>query len=103
MTTDLPPVSGSAWAGATPLPPICACTGMSWGEVSKDHSTFETLVGIYQSTRCNIPEDLDLQQMLTSQDLCILSSNYSYHSSTYQRTTGSKLNTGTHRVSTGKK
>ena len=103
MTTDHHPVPGSAWAGAIPPPPFCACTGMSWGEISKDHSIFETLLGIYQSTRRNIPEVLDLQQMLTSEDLCILSSNYSYHSSTYQRTTGSKLNTGTHRASTGKK
>jgi hypothetical protein len=76
---------------------------MSWGEVSEDHSTFDTLVGIYQSTRRNNPEDVDLQQMLTSEDLCILSSNYSYHSSTHQRTTGSELNNGTHRASTGKK
>jgi hypothetical protein len=81
MTTHLPLVPGSVWAEALPPPPICACTGMSWGKVSKGHSTFETLAWIYQSTRRNIPEDLDLQQMLTSEDLCTLSSNYSYHSS----------------------
>lgn len=81
MTIYLPLVSGSQWAGAIPPPPICASTGMSWGKISKDHSIFETSVGIYQSTRCNIPEDLDLQQMLTSDDLCILSTNFSYHSS----------------------
>ena len=81
MTTHLPLVPGSEWAEAIPPPPICVCTGISWGEVSKDHSTWEILLGIYQSTRRYIPEDLDLQQMLTSEDLCILSSNYSYHSS----------------------
>jgi hypothetical protein len=80
MTTHLPLVPGSVWAEAIPPLPICACTGMSWGEFSKDHSTFEILVGTYQSTRRNIPEDMDFQQMLTSEDMCIPSSNYSYHS-----------------------